>query len=148
MNTAFCVHHYFRMNRERVHNRCTYTVETSGYLVPFATEFTSGVECCHDSFESRNFCLWMNTDWNTSSIVHNSNVASRKKCYFDAVTISTHSLVSRVIENFPNEVMKTFGTCCTDVHTWSYSYGFESLKNLDGFGAIISCFFCFVCGHE
>src|SRR3989344_4728915 len=48
-------------------------MQSSRNLVTFAVKFTSGMERCHNGLQSRNFCLFVNIDRNTSAIVNHAN---------------------------------------------------------------------------
>ena len=95
-----------QMRRERVDHRDAHAVQTARYLVPLAAEFASRMEHGHDRFESGYFCLGMDFYGNAAAVVGDAHAVVRQECYLDVVGEITHRLVARVVEDFPDEVVK------------------------------------------
>ena len=62
---------------------------------------------------------------------------------FNSSTESGKSFVYTIIYYFIYEMMKTSGTCTSDVHTGSFSYRFKTFKHLYLLGAILLKLFLF-----
>jgi hypothetical protein len=123
---------------KRVHHRRTHTVKTSGYLVArvIATELSSGMEYGHDGFKGRHLGLLVDVYGNSSSVIDNTNNLAWKKGNFNVIGMTTHGLISTVVENLGYEMVKTIGTSGTNVHSRTLSHWFETLKNLNGFRSV------------
>src|SRR3989344_3643698 len=122
VDTTVFVHNNFAVNRKSVYYRSAYTVKTSGnFISSTLAKFSSSMESGHNSFQSRNFCLFMNIYWNTTAIVRHAYSISRQESYLNFVSKTTHGFVSSIIKNFPNEMMKAVRTGCTDVHSGAFS---------------------------
>jgi hypothetical protein len=49
-----------------------------------------------------------------------------------------HCFVDRVVNDFPNQVVKARQTSRADVHTWSLANWVKAFENLNIFGAVIA----------
>ena len=93
-----------------VHHADTHAVQAAGHLVALAAELSTGVKHSENYFGCALSLMWaggVRVDWNASAVVVYSTAAIGKKCDADAITESSHGFVNRVVNNFPNEVVKT-----------------------------------------
>jgi hypothetical protein len=111
-------------------------VETTRDFVPLATEFSSGVERAENSFKCRDLRLLVRVDWNTTAVVDDANIISGKKYDFDTIRKTAHRFITRVVENFPDEMVKSIRTRGTNVHAGTLAYWLKSLEDLDGICAV------------
>ena len=84
---------------------------------------------------------------NSAAVVVNTTSAIGEKCDANAVTETSHRFVDRVVDDFPNEVVKAGETSGADVHTGALANGIESFENLNVLRAVVSRRVLFRCRH-
>ena len=62
-----------------------------------------------------------------AAVIRDADVIIRQESHLDAVGMSAHRFVSRVIKNFPNEVVETIGIGGADVHARALTNRFQTL---------------------
>ena len=117
--------------RKGVYYRHTYTVKTTGYFICCVIKFSAGVKDGKNNFEGWDLFLWVNFHRDTTAVVlyryrvvgmnRNSNLGT-KTC---------HRFVNRVINNFPDKVVKTSCRGGTYVHTRAFTNWIEAFKNFN-----------------
>ena len=75
--------------RQRVHNRNTDAVKTTGHRVSATAEFTAGVQDGHNDLNRGLTFGRVNINGNTSTVVFDTKTTISKNCYFDVVRISS-----------------------------------------------------------
>ena len=90
---SFMIDLHFQPFGEGIYNRCTYTVETAGYFVSSAAEFSAGMKHSKYDFHCRKSCLMVDSHRNTSSVVAygNRTVLVDINLYF--ITVSRQCLI-------------------------------------------------------
>src|SRR3989344_232795 len=83
----------------------------------------------------------MSIDWYTSTIVDYPDTIAWKQGYLDIIGKAAHSLIPRVVEYFPNEVMQAIRTCSTNIHSRPLSHRIKPLEYCDRVGSV--CYFIF-----
>src|SRR3989338_2985726 len=154
MSAAVAMHLSKYFGRKRVDDGYTDPVQTARDFVPFASEFTPGVEHCHHCLERRDFCFRMDLDGNASAIVGDTYEIVGQKRYLDVVAKSTHRFVARIVEDLPDEMVQTGWTGRADVHSWPPSHRFETFEDGNVRGSVGALFcrlfgstFCLSCSH-
>ncbi len=125
------MHQNLRMFGERIDYRCADAMKTARNLIPavFTAELSAGMKRGHDGLKRRDFCLRMDTDRNTATVVCNAYIAVRQKRDFDIVRVSAHRLIAGVVEDLPYEVMQAVGTGCSDIHAGALAHRLKPLKD-------------------
>ena len=119
---------YSGIRRERVYHRGTDAVKTAcRFGVPITAKFTAGMKRCHHGLKRGHFCLLMNINGNTAAIVCNAHAILGQEYNLNMVGIATHSFITTVIKDLPNEVMETLKTGGADIHTRTLSHRFKTL---------------------
>ena len=142
INLAFVGNLYFQPLRKSINNRCTYSVQSSGYLVPSTAEFTTGMQDCKYNLNCRKSCLMVDSYRNSTPIVCDRYRIVFVNVYLNFITISGQSLIHRIIYNLINQMMKSSDGSAANVHTRSFSYGFQSFQNLNLVRSVFSVKFC------
>ena len=70
INFAFIADLYFKPVGQRIYNRRTNTMKTTGYLVSSTTEFTARMQNGKYNFNRRNTCFMIDTNRNTTSVIN------------------------------------------------------------------------------
>ena len=143
INLTFMIDPYFKPCGKCIYYRRTYSVKTTGYLVPSASKFTAGMKNGKYYFYSRNPCFMIDSYRNTTSVIYNCDRVVRINNYLNLCTKSCQCFINRIIYNLINQMMKTSAGCTSDIHTWSLSYGFQTFQNLD----LIRSVFCIFSAH-
>ena len=126
--------------RQRVHHRHTHTVQTTRHLVALATELAAGVQNGEHDFGRALALVWarrIRIDRNATPVVLHSATAVGKERHADTRAVTRHRLVDRVVDDLPDEVVKTGQTRGPDVHAGPLAYGVEAFQDLDVLGAVI-----------
>ena len=121
----------FQPFRQSIYNRSTNTVQTAGDLVSAAAEFTACMQNGKDNCYSRNAQLWLNANWNASSIILNTDNISRQKVDQNLGTVSCKNLIDRVVHDLIDQMMKTLWAGGTDIHTRTLAYCVQTFQNLN-----------------
>jgi hypothetical protein len=130
MDFAMLTNFNTAIRRKRVDNRCTHAMQTAGDFVNAVVEFSTGMKNGHHNFKS---CTPFGVDINrnTTGIVGNSYAAIDVQCDLDGVAVARKILVNTVVNEFVYEVMQTIDRRVTDVHSWTFTDSFQTLKNLN-----------------
>ena len=105
-------------------------METAGYLVAAAAEFTACVEYGINDCCSRYALLRVYTYGDASSVIGNADYIALKYLYGYLGTVACKGFVYGVVHNLVNEVVESAGTCGTDVHTRSFADCLQSFEDL------------------
>ena len=114
------------MSGKGIYDRCTYPVKSAGYLVSSSAEFTSSVQNGVNYFYCRYSKFRMSVYRHTSSVVFYSNGIILVYRYVNRAAKSSQRFVDTVVYHFIHQMVKTPGTCTSDVHTGSFSYSFKT----------------------
>src|SRR3989344_5654629 len=136
LHAAFTVHLGAHVRRQGVHDRDTDAVQAARDFVAVAAEFASRVEDRHHSLQGRDLGLGVDLDGNATTVVGDAHAIARQKRYLDVIAEPAHRFVARVIEDFPNEVVKAGRTGRADVHAGATSHRLHSLKDGNVFGRV------------
>src|SRR4051812_28987762 len=106
-------------------------MKTAGNFVSGVIEFSTCVKFCENDLESRNFFGRMNISGNTSTVILDSHGIIDVNGYRNVFAMSCERFVDRVIDNFPNEMVKSSGICIPDVHAGAFSDSVQTFKYLN-----------------
>ena len=90
----------------------------------------------------------MNFYGNAATVVGDADAVARKERDFDIIGEPAHRLVARVVENFPDEVVKAGFIGRADVHAGASANRLEAFEHcniLGSIGAFFSLLFCHMC---
>ena len=90
-----------------VHHRCAHAVQSAGYLIAPAAEFSAGVEHGIHHFQSGLARLGLNIHRNAPAVVHHRDGIIRVDLHQDIRTIAGKRLVNGVVHNFIDQMMKS-----------------------------------------
>ena len=111
----------FQPGGQSVHNGHPDTVQSAGHRVCAGFELSSGVECREDGRQGRLLGLLVLIDRDAASVVLDPDPAVVQKCHVDAVGEAGHGLINGVIDDLPDEVVKTLGAGGTNVHCRTFA---------------------------
>ena len=123
-----------QLARERVDHARADAVETAGGLVIALLELSAGMENGEDHLERRFSGLGMHIDRNPAPIVFDTDrgaVLVQRDA--DVRRVPVHRLVDRVVEHFPDQMVKAGRADATDVHAGALTNGLEAFENGDVF---------------
>jgi hypothetical protein len=112
-------------------------VETTGNLISALTEFTAGVEVCHDEFEGRDLVFGMDIDGDTAAIVLDGTGAIEVEGDGNIFAMTGEGFIDGIIDDFENAMMKAAFESIADVHIGAFTDTFEALEFLN-FRRIVS----------
>jgi len=138
--SAFVIYGNFQPLGQSIYNGCSYAVKTSGYLISSTAKLTAGMQNGKYNLNCRNSCFVVDTHRNSPTIIYNCNGVVWVDAYLDLCTISCQSFIYRIIYNLINQVMKSSDGSAANVHTRSFSYGFQSFQNLNLVRSVLRIF--------
>jgi hypothetical protein len=110
----------------------THAVKATANLVGTVVKFPTCVKFRHDDFRSRNAEFFVKVYWYPSTIVSDGKRAARVQGDFDNIVVPRQVLVNRVVNNFPNAVVKGGSVVrISKIHARSFSYCFKAFKDLN-----------------
>ncbi len=118
-------------------------MKTTRNLVAAFAKFAAGVKLGQNSFQGRNFGLFMDFHGNASAIIRNFNFTFGQQAHSNIITKTGHGFINAIVHHFPNQMMQAFGGSITNIHTWSFSHRFQAFQNRDLFGRVFSGFLFF-----
>ncbi len=121
---------------QRVDRRSTHAVQAAGYLIAGVAELTAGVQHGHDHFQRGLFLLRVDVHRDAAAVVLHGHRGVGVDGDLNLVARPGHGLVDRVVDDFVDQVVQRFDIGATDVHARAAAYRFQTLQNLDVFGAV------------
>ena len=117
-------------------------MQTARNFVSAAAEFSTRVQHGVHYFK-RIFSGGVLANWNTATIVGDSDGIIFIDAHNDARRVTRHRFVDRVVDDFVDKVMQAALIGRTDVHAWTLAYRFKSFKNLNaGCAVVAGCLLC------
>ena len=130
---------HFRVQalRQRIHHRHANAVQAAGGLVGLAGEFPARVQRGHDDLQ-RGLVLELGVriDRDSAPVIGHGDRAVLVHHDIDAVGVTGHGLIHRVVENFGEQVMQRAVVRAADIHARPFAHRFEAFKDLDILGGI------------
>ena len=121
-----------------IYYRCTYTVKTSGYLVPSTAKLSSCMKDGEYNFHGRNPRFVVDSHRDTPSVIYDGNGIIFLNFDIDYITKSRKCLIHCIIYDLVDQMVKSADGCTSDVHTRSFSDRFQTFQYLD----LICSVFC------
>jgi hypothetical protein len=123
----------FELIGESIDDGCTDPMETSRDFVSalFSSKLSSCMEDSEDCLESRLACLWVYVSRDTTTIIDHTTRSISMEYDLDIFGMTCHSLIDRVVDDLPDEVMKTSLISRSDIHTGSFSDWLQTFEYLD-----------------
>ena len=100
---------YFQPIGERIYNRCSDTVKSSGYLVSSTAELSSRMQYGKYDFYRRKPCFVVDTNRNSTSIIDNGHRIVFIDCYINRITEACQSFIYGIIDNLVYKMMQASG---------------------------------------
>ena len=125
-------------------------MQATGHFVTLAAKLSAGVQHRQNNFGCalafmRTRWIWVNR--NTATVVINPATAVLEQGDTNSGAMTSHCFVDGVVNDFPNQMVKTGQTSRTDVHPGSFADRIKTFQNLDIFGAVIACSGSAFIGH-
>ena len=127
---------YLQPVGEGIYDRCTYTVQTTGYLVSPTAEFTAGMQDRKYDLYRRNTCFVVDTYGNSTSIINNGDGIVFIDGYVNGITESCQCLIYRIVYDLVYQMVQSSAGCGTNIHSRTLSYSFQTFQYLNLIRAI------------
>ena len=111
-------------------------MQTTRHLVTLVSEFTSGMEGCHNRFQRGKAGLLVHVDRNPAAIVDDRYGSVPVNRYIDSGCEPGHRFIAAVVDDFAHKVEHAFRTGRTDVHARSLADGLKALHHGDIVGVV------------
>ena len=136
--------------RQGVHTADAHTMKSTRDLVTALVELTAGMQHSHHHFQSALVHLLMFIHRDTTSVVLHGDGVVFIDGYFDVFAVSCHRLVDGVVHSLVHQMVQSFFTDVTNIHSRALADGFESFQHLNVTGRVVIlvvlnvCHFCFL----
>ena len=114
-----------------IYNRGTYAVQTTGYFVSAAAEFTAGMQNGINNFYTGDALLGLNINRDTTAVIGNGNRIIGINSNSNFVAVAGKGLIYRVVYDLIYQVVQTAGRGAADIHTGTTAYSFQTFQDLD-----------------
>ena len=133
--------------RECINDRTTYTVKSSACLICRVIELTACMKCSkHQSLGAHSFLMHLNR--NTSSVILNRCRSIGFKGYMNLAAVACKMFIDGIVHYLVYKMIKSLGRYGSDIHSGTYSYGLQSLKDCNiGRIICITVRFIDICCH-
>ena len=111
-------------------------MQASGNFIAVSAKLGASVERGHNCLQSGDFRLLVNVYRDAAAVIGNAYEIFRQQRNLNIVRMLAHRLVTRVVKDFPDEVVEAIHACSPDVHSRAFSDRVKPLQNRDGRGAI------------
>ena len=117
-------------------------MQTARHLVGVAAligvvEFSARVKLGHDDLGGRNPLFLVDIDRDAATVVAHRNAVIGVNFHMHIVGMTGQRLVDAVVHDLVDHVVQTRPVVgVADIHARPLANGFQSLENLDGFGAV------------
>ena len=140
INSPVLADFYLQPFRECIYNGSTYAVKTAGDFISASAKLTAGMKFRKNKIDRISSGLVVDSDRYTPAVIHDSDGIIRMDNNSDFCAESCQRFVNSIIHNFINQVMKTSGGSCTDIHAGSFSDCLQSFQYLNGIRIILADF--------
>ena len=123
--------------RQGVHGRDADAVEAARDLVRAAAELAAGVQLGHDGFQRRLAGLFVDVHRDAAAPVLHGDGAILVDRDGDAVAVTGHGLVDRVVHHFVDGVVQRLDVGAADVHAGATPHCLQSFEDLDIVSGIV-----------
>ena len=117
----------FQPLRKRIDDRSAYAVQPAGHLVSPAAKFASCMQDCKNNFYCRNSGFLIDPNRNSTTVVNDRNRIVRIDADINGIADASQRFVYRIIDNFIDQMMQSFGRGTADIHSWSFPNRFQAL---------------------
>jgi len=126
VNIPIASHFQFTGAGKRINHRYADAVQSAGYLVGVVVKFSSGVQFGHGDFRSRHAFRFMKIHRNAPAVVFHDNAVINPDFHGNGITEPRRRFVNAVVNNFVNQMMKTFFACRTNIHGRTLANRFQA----------------------
>ena len=148
IDLAFMADLHLEIRGKRIHNGCSDTVETAGYLVSAATELPAGMKHREDNLHSRLAGLRIDPDRDAASVIRHRDRIIRMDDDADMRTVAGKRLIDRIVHNLIDKVMQASRRSRTNVHPRPLSDCLKSFQDLDLVRPVLTGHFRIFCSHS
>ena len=106
-------------------------MQSSGYLISSTAEFSACMQHSKYDLHGRKPRLFVDSDRDTTAIIHNCDGVPRIDRHKDIVAISGQCFIHCVIYNLIYQMMQSPRRGTADIHTGSFSYCLQTFQYLD-----------------
>ena len=142
INPSVLSYFYLQPFGERIYDGCAYTVQSSGYLVSPAAEFSAGMKNGKHYLNRRDSRLMIDSYGYSSSVIHNSHGIIFVYSHIYGIAKACQCFIHGIIDNLIYKMMQASACSRADIHTGTLSYRLETLQNLNLVSAILMVYGC------
>ena len=127
----------FHAGGQGVNHRNAHAVQTTGYCVGVRVELTAGVQLRHDNLHGRRASrVILHRD--ATTVIDNLHATVGQQRNADLLGVARHSLINRVVHNFPHQVVQAALTGGSDVHTWTLADSLQAFQDRNRARAVVA----------
>ena len=113
-------------------------MQTTGYFVSAAAEFTAGMQDGVNNFYAGDALLGLNINRNTTAVIGNGNGIIGINGNGNFVAVAGQSLIYCIVYDLINQMVQAAGRGAADIHTGTTAYSFQTFQDLDLAGGILA----------
>ena len=114
-----------------VYNGRTYTVQTAGYFISAAAEFTACMQYGEYNLQSRNAFLMVDAYRDTTTVIQYGNGVVGVDGNGDFCTEACQGFVHGIIHDFVYQMVEPLFTGGADIHARAFAHRFQTFQDLD-----------------
>ncbi len=116
---------------KRIDDRSSHSMESAGYLISSAAEFSARVQDCEYHLHCRLSRFMIDPGWDPSPVIFHCDGIICMNRHLDVSAVPGKRLINGIIHDLIYQMMKSFDGYIINVHAGSFPDRFESLQNLD-----------------
>ena len=117
------------MGRERVHDGSAYPMKASRYFIGAAPELAARVQNRVHDTGGRDMLGRVDIDGNPSAVIVNGDSAVFLQGDINFIAEAAEMLVDSIIQNLPDKMVESAGSCASDIHAGPLAHCFQPFKN-------------------
>jgi hypothetical protein len=125
---AAAAHPTLELLRQRVDDRHTHTVQSTGESVTAAVEFAARMQAGEDQLDAADLFLGMDIDGHASPVIANLERAVLENSDVDLLRVAAEGLIDAVVDDFVREMIRPG---CVGVHARAAPNRLQPGENLD-----------------
>ena len=133
---AAAAHLQLKVERQRIDDRDSHSMQAAGHLVAIMVELAAGMQSGQYDLSGRNLLFGMGVDGNAPAIVRDGDGIIEVDRQADLVTEAGQGLVDRVVHHLLYQMMEPCRSGGADVHGGPFLNRLEAFQDTDLLGCV------------
>ena len=141
MDLSFPVDRYFQFFRKRIHDGCADTVQTAGYFISAAAEFSAGMQFGKYQFHGGYAFFGADARRDPASVIFHGDGIIRIDRHMNFRTVSSQGFVHGIVHDLIDQMVESSLGNASDIHARTLPYCLQAFQDLDTVRVIFLCYF-------